>query len=93
MFIAHCFEQNYAAATVSTYISAIGYIHKIMDMQDNTQHFIIVKSLNGFKKLRSSKKNRLPITPKIIKGLLNSLPHTCTSLFMQLELKKRQKQT
>jgi hypothetical protein len=50
MFIAHCFEQNYATATVSTYISAIGYIHKIMDMQDNTQHFIIVKTLNGFKK-------------------------------------------
>ena len=87
MFIAHCFEQNYAAATVSTFISAIGYIHKIMDMQDNTQHFIIVKTLNGFKKLRSSKENRLPITPQIIKGLLNSLPHPCTSLFMSKLLK------
>ena len=81
MFIAHCFEQNYI------YISAIGYIHKIIDMQDNTQHFIIVKTLNGFKKIRSSKENRLPITLQILKGLINSLPHTCTSLFMSKLLK------
>ena len=87
MFIAHCFEQNYAAATVSTYISAIGYIHKVMGMQDNTQHFIIVKALNGFKKIRSSKENRFPITLQILKGLINSLPHTCTSLFMSKLLK------
>jgi integrase len=89
MFIAHCFEQNYAAATVSTYISALSYIHKRLGLQDNTQHFIINKALNGFQKLRASKDNRLPITPSILKGLINSLPHTCTctSLFMSKLLK------
>ena len=82
MFIAHCFENNYAAATVSTYISALSYIHKRLGLQENTQHFIINKTLNGFKKLRASKDNRLPITPSILKGLINSLPHIFTSLFM-----------
>lgn len=87
MFIAHCFEKNYAAATVSTYISALSYIHKLLGLQDNTQHFIVNKTLNGFKKLRTSNDNRLPITPSILKGLINSLPHTCTSLFMSKLLK------
>ena len=82
MFIAHCFEKNYAAATVSTYISALSYIHKRLGLQENTQHFIINKTLNGFKKLRASKDNRLPNTPSILKGLINCLPHTFTSLFM-----------
>jgi hypothetical protein len=57
-------------------------MHKRLGLQNNAQHFIINKALNGFKKQRASKDNRLPIIPSILKGLINSLPHTCTSIFM-----------
>jgi hypothetical protein len=42
----------------------------------------MVNPIIGLKKLRASKDNRLPITPSILKGLINCLPHTFTSLFM-----------
>ena len=46
-FVAHLFSQNYAPATLLTYMSALSYVHKLADMADPTQHFVIKKLLAG----------------------------------------------
>ena len=42
-FIAHLFSQNYAPATLMTYMSALSYAHKLADMADPIQHFVVKK--------------------------------------------------
>ncbi|MEG7522532.1 MAG: hypothetical protein M3H12_05460, partial [Chromatiales bacterium] len=42
-FAASLFSQNYAPATLMTYMSALSYLHKLADMADPTQHFVIKK--------------------------------------------------
>jgi len=79
MFIDNCFQKNIAASTVLT---ALSYLHKLGRFVDLTRHFIIQKTLQGYSNLRCTKDSRLPITPSILKGLISSLPHTCTSRFL-----------
>jgi len=83
MFIAHCFKENLSASTVESYLSVIGYFHKLSNCNDMTQHFIIRKSLNGYQKMRNVKDSRLPITPAILNSLIHSLIHTCNSNFLR----------
>lgn len=75
MFIAHCFKENLAASTVESYLSVIGYYHKLSNCNDMTQHYIIRKTLNGYQKMRKVNDSRLYITPAILQSLIHSLIH------------------
>ena len=87
MCIAHCFKENLAASTVESYLSVIGYHHKLSNCNDMTQHFIIRKTLNGYQKMRKVNDSRLYITPAILQSLIHSLIHTCNSIFLRHMLK------
>ncbi|KAK2160937.1 hypothetical protein NP493_1618g00010 [Ridgeia piscesae] len=58
-FVAHLFSQNYAPATLLTYMSALSYVQKLADMADPTQHFVIKKLLAGAQKLAAKPDTRL----------------------------------
>ena len=83
LFIAHCFQLLFAASTVTTYCSALSYVHKINNWQDPLQTFIIKKCLQGYHKLKPSCDVRLPITPEILSKIIQSLPYTCQSHFLR----------
>ena len=44
-FMAYMFDWDYVPATVSTYVSAIGYSHKLLHLFDSTKVFYIIQML------------------------------------------------
>lgn len=75
----YCFHQGYSPASVSTYLSAISYFHKLQRLQDPTQSFIIKKILEGFRRLRARPDIRAPITYDILVKICQVLQFVCYS--------------
>ena len=46
-YIGNLFLKNYSASSIASHMSAISYVHKILDLQDPTQTFITKKILKG----------------------------------------------
>lgn len=68
--------------SVSLYISALSYFHKINHLPDLTKSFQINKALEGIKRNnRVDPDNRLPITQPILGKLLTSLQSVCCSTY------------
>jgi len=87
LFIAFCYSKGLASSTVTTYISALGYHHKIKNIQDPTQNFVVKKCLQGYQNKKRALDIRLPITPSIMKQLIISLTHTRKSYFARVLFK------
>ena len=51
LFIAYMYDRHNAPSTVSTYVSALGYCHKLSGFPDPTKAFFIVQMLKGYGKL------------------------------------------
>lgn len=83
LFYAHLFNKGYAPATLCTFNSAIGYFHKINNVQDPASSFFISKMLHGAKRSRPQFDCRLPITRPILHRLLEALPHVCSLPYYQ----------
>lgn len=70
MFAAYLFTSGYAAATISTNVSIIGYYHKLFAVSDPTTTFAIKKLLHGIAKLRPATDRRQPITRDMLRRLV-----------------------
>ena len=66
LFIAYMYDNNYAPSTVSSYVSALGYSHRLLSFPDPTKAFFIIQMLKGYTKLGSHLDSRLPITLPIL---------------------------
>ena len=71
LFIAFLFDRGYASSTVSTYISALSYSHKLFRLTDPTKVFFIIQMLKGYSKLDKRVDARLPITTPILHKILS----------------------
>ena len=72
LFIAYL-QTQYSCSTVVTYISALSFFHKLHGYPDPTQHFLVIKSLAGLKKISLKIDIRLPITLDILYCLVQNL--------------------
>lgn len=81
LFITHCYNQNLASSTVASYISSLAYIFELGQFEDKTQHFLVKKMLQGYSHLRPSSNGRWPITPNILRRIIDSLNDTVISHF------------
>lgn len=81
LFISFMHSHMYATSTIRTFVSAIGYVHKINGLPDPTISFTIQKAFTGLKKLRPTLDKRQPITPSILFTLLNKLPSICKTRY------------
>lgn len=79
LFISCCFEKAYSASTISTYISGIGFFHKINNWCDPTQLFVVRKLLEGCRRSRPSSDNRAPITFSVLTRVVGALHSVCFS--------------
>ena len=79
LFIAYCFEKNYAPSTVILYMSGISFVHKIKGFYNPSENFVIRKMLEGCKRLRHRKDYRAPISMTILKKIIATLKHICYS--------------
>ena len=70
LFISFMYQNNYAASTTNTYVSAIGYCHRLAGFHDPTKVFFIMEMLKGYGELDFRVDTRLPITIPILKRIL-----------------------
>ena len=61
LLIAYMFNFHYAPSTVTTYISALGYSHKLLGFPDPSKVFYVSQILKGYKKVGFRLDSRLPI--------------------------------
>ena len=69
-----------APSTIKSYLSAIGYVHKLKGLRDPTRAFIIDKLLTALSR-QSSSDIRLPISRPVLHALVGSLNHNNSSAF------------
>ena len=86
-FIGDLFQKSYSPSTISSHVSALSYVHKILGMPDPTTSFLVSKLLKGCRSLRQSHDSRLPITKEILHKLIISLPKCIADPFNRLLLK------
>ena len=79
LFIAYLYDKNYAPSTVNTYVSAIGYTHKLYQLPDPSKAFFVLQLLRGYNKVGFRLDARLPITLPILHKLFSASPHVCNS--------------
>ena len=82
LFIAHLSARQFAPSTISTYISALSYVHKLHGHADPTKAFLILKLLSAIKS-RSRPDVRLPITLPVLHLLVDTLAHVSSSLYQR----------
>ena len=87
LFIAYLFDRNYASSTVNTYISAIGYSHKLSSLPDPTRVFCIIQMLKGYAKNGIRLDSRLPVTLPILQSLLAAAPGITASCYQVCQFK------
>ena len=51
LFIAYMFQHKYAPSTANTYVSALGYCHRLVGAPDPTRVFWVMEMLKGYRKL------------------------------------------
>ena len=66
LFVAYLDSKELAPATLCTYMSALGFQHKLLGMPDPTTSFVIQKLLQSVKYNRQSEDARLPITEALL---------------------------
>lgn len=77
LFITYLYENNYSAATIKTYLSGIGFYHKVNNWYDPMEFFMVKKLLEGCKRLKNKKDIREPITYLKLKNICSVLPLVC----------------
>ena len=81
-FISHLSAKKLAPSTITSYLSAISYVHKIKGYIDPTKSFLIHKLLTAVSRQRLADL-RLPITRPVLHELIKSLQHTTSSAFQR----------
>ena len=83
-FISYLSAKKFVSFTISTYVSALSYVHKLGSFPDPTKNFLVQKLLTANSKLHSSPDVRLPITSSVLQHLVLILNHTNSSAFQRL---------
>ena len=68
------FHRNYAASTANTYVSALGYGHRLAGVHDPTKFFWMIEMLKGYGKLGSRLDTCMSITLPILRSILQQTP-------------------
>ena len=74
LFISYLYNCSYAPSTVNTYISALGYCHKLMGLSDPSKVFYVSQILKGHGKVGFRLDSRLPITLPILNRRMDDCP-------------------
>ena len=72
-------QRNYASSTANTYISALGYYHRLAGVPDPTKVFWVLEMLKGYGKLGSRLDTRMPTTLSILRIVLQQTSTVCAS--------------
>ena len=73
MFISYLDLKELAPATISSHLSAISYIHKILNVKDTTKNFLVVKAMSSCYKKYRKYDIRMPISIDILDKMIAAL--------------------
>ena len=71
LFISFMFDKNYACSTARTYVSALGYCHRLAGYSDPTKVFWVLEMLKGYTN----------ITLPILLSIVDNMPSLCSTLY------------
>lgn len=74
-FVAVCHYRKLKASTITSYISAISYIHKLLDMVNPADSFLIKKLLHSVRRYKNPDKRR-PFTLNNLQDMMSALKST-----------------
>ncbi|XP_056022073.1 uncharacterized protein LOC130054963 [Ostrea edulis] len=81
-YIGHLSLQNMSYRTVSLYLNAIAYKHKIHGLQDTTKCFVVTKTLEGLRRSAGVTKDiHIPISYELFCRITHSQPNVCRSAY------------
>ena len=75
MFISYLDLKELAPATISSHMSALSYVHKVLDFKDTTKNFLVTKALVSCYKKYQKIDKRLPITMDILDKIIFATEH------------------
>lgn len=81
LFVSHLHKRGFSATSIKTYLSAIGYVHKIMCLNDPTNHFLITRLVHGAQCLAPTYDLRLPITVPVLNKITTAIYHVASNIF------------
>lgn len=87
LFIAHLYQQNYASSTVNTYVSALGYSHRLAGVSDPTKVFFILEMLKGYGKVDPRFDMRMPLSIPILTKIFQQCPSILDSHYVSTMFK------
>ena len=82
LFISYLSFRKLAFSTITSYLAAISYVHKLRGFPDPTKSFLIQKLLTALSRQRSADV-RLPVTRPVLHELIRSLSFTNSSAFQR----------
>lgn len=74
LFVSYLFRLGYKPSSVSTFVSAVSYVHKIENHPDPTATFLVKEALAGVRRLVPSGDDRSPISVTLLQEMLDALP-------------------
>ena len=85
LFLTHLAQKGLAYRTITTYTSAISFVHKMQQHSDPAAAFVVHKTLQGIRNNPASTPSRQlsPITRPILQPLVSALPMAHTSVYSQ----------
>ena len=81
LFVAHLFNRRYASSTVNTYVSALGFFHRLAGLWDPAKTFYITEMLKGYGTIGYKLDSRLNITFPILVRIMKGLDIFCVSQY------------
>ena len=81
LFISYLSARKFASSTISTYVSALDYVHKLANFPDPTTNLLVQKILAAHSKLYSAPD---VITRGVFQRLVLALNHTNSSAYQRL---------
>ena len=87
VYISYLHLLGRSPATITTYTSAIGYVHKINSHTDPTSNYLVQKTLATINRIYGSSDSRLPITQMVLQQLLFAIDNTISIQYHRYLLK------
>ena len=84
LFVAYLHNSKMSYRTINTYLSAVAYVQKMLNLQNPTTNFLITNLVRGSQSLQPSYDMRLPITIHILNKLVESLMHVSQTHYHRL---------
>jgi hypothetical protein len=86
LFIAYCSHHGLSASSLNTYIAGISHTHKTLGLIDPTKSFLVVKALEGLRRIQGGQVNdpRAPISIQLLGEIIACLKYICTNAYEQV---------